>query len=279
MELLPIDEIHNIPKDDYIAIRFVGLYGDTLHAACKFNYILQLYPNNPWIFVHNYGSFERVQGCVDLLSYWEHCGRLKYYFHDPDGRPGRIRPTLLNRLRSIGIRNEKIFDGLVFQRKPNLITQPAIGVEIPDKKDNNKVIIFRKSGWHGHFPRRNRPYSEWKLIEEKLLSLGYNVFLLGLDDDLPLTNGVIDLRGKFTVKQLLDFSKDSSFCITTTTFLYVWTQFVCPTLVLTESGDMNGLNVFWKLTNNMKLINVDDSKFIHKILTYIDIFHQKKEIV
>ena len=116
-------------------------------------------------------------------------------------------------------------------------------------------MIFRYSGYHKHCPKRNRPYEEWKQIEENLLSKGYIVYLLGKDDTMPLTEGVIDLRNTMNVLEVLDFSKDASICISTTTFIYVWQQFVCPTYVFADPCDVNTLNKIWKLNENLRVLD------------------------
>ena len=269
INVMSMDELHNIKGNNYIVLRFNGLYGDMLHGSCKFQYILERHPSTPWIIVHSYADLNRVKTGADLLSYWYDVGKLKYYIHDNTPASGRISPRVIRRLRDIGIPNSRIFDCYVFQPRPRIITHPNLGISIPSEKDPKKAVIFRYSGWHTHFPKRNRPIEEWVKIERALLDKGYDVHLLGYDDVMPNPNNLNDLRRKMTVRDVLNFTKDASICITTTTFLYVWTQFVCPTAVLSEKADIKGLKAHWKLHPNMRVFNIEGN-YLPKLEHFIE---------
>lgn len=270
MKLQHLSEISKIEPGEYVVVRVNGLYGDLLHATCKFQYIHNKYPNANWIMIHSYGIAERVETCVDLLKSWIDSDKLKYYFYDHYTKSSPLQPYVRNKLNGVGITNDRIFDCFVFQGKPPLITAPFLGIDIPQQKDKNKAVIFRYSGWHGHFPARNRPIEEWTRIEQHLLKKGYTVHLLGKDDPLPNPNRVIDHRGQFTIREGLDFAKDASICITTTTFFYVWMQFVCPTMVLSEGGDVPNLNRYWKLHPNMQVVNINSPTYLNQVINFID---------
>lgn len=279
MKLYDFSDIKKLmkpPCNDYIVVRINGLFGDTLHAACKFNYFKKLYPRNNWIIIHEYGQFDRVEQCLPFFRHLYESGLLKYYFFNKYFGSSRITRELRQLLNSLKIPNYKICDGYVFQTKPKILTYPDINVQIPEKKDPKKAIIFRRSAWHGHFPERNRPYSEWYKIEKKLLECGYTVYLLGYDDDMNVTDGVVDLRKKMKVHEILEFAKDASICITTTTFLYVWTQFICPTFILSAPGDIPNLRMHWKLTNYMTPLNIARSDYLKSLFNYINIINNKK---
>jgi hypothetical protein len=49
----------------------------------------------------------------------------------------------------------------------------------------------------------------------------------------------------------------------------VWTQFICPSYILTEAGDVHGLSTHWKLTDNLHLINVNNPGFLSELLKQI----------
>ncbi len=271
LKLLDIKELNIIDGNDYIVIRINGLYGDALNACCKLRIILDKFPNTPWIIIHSYGNKDKVLESMILFQYWMNNGKIKYYFHDNFAGSSLLNPNIRKKLNSLNIPDERIYDFYVFRHTYRFKTEPLIGIDIPVKKDLNKCIIFRYSGWHGHFPSRNRPYEEWKQYEITLLNKGYNIYLLGKDDNMPLTSdSIIDLRNKFNIYQLLDFVKDSSLCLTTTTFLYVWTQFICKTLVFADKGDIHNLTRFWKFTNNVHLFNTSGplvQRTIHFIRT------------
>lgn len=272
METYNFSQIKDIViPDNYIIVRFNGLFGDVLHGTCKFNHFRKLYPNNKWIIIHEYGNKERAELCKPFFQHLFNSGELKYYFFNKFMGSSRISRSMRTIINSIGVPDHKICDCYVFQAKPKMITRPDIGIEIPDHKDQTKAVIFRKSGWHGHFPERNRPIEEWMQIERYLLDSGYTVYLLGYDDEMPNPNNLIDLRKKMSVYEILDFVKDSSICITTTTFLYMWTQFVCPSLVLSAKGDIRNLQRHWKITNYMVPIDVQKNNYLGALYNYIDI--------
>ncbi len=275
MELYDFSDLKNIitpPFNNYIVVRFNGLFGDTLHATCKFKHFKKLYPNNKWIILHEYGERERVKQCMPFFQHLYESGLLKYYFFNQYFHSGRIRREIRQTLNySIKIPNYKICDGYVFQTKPKEMAPPDINIEIPKDKDPKKAVILRRSAWHGHFPERNRPIHEWMKIEKKLLDCGYTVYLLGYDDPLDNPNNLIDLRKQMSVYDVLKFVKDASICITTTTFLYVWTQFICPTFVLSAHGDIPNLKMHWKLTNYMTIMNVQRKDYLNSLFNYINI--------
>lgn len=270
MKVLPFEMIGSIISDDYVVLRFNGLFGDMLFGMCKLQHVLQMYPDNPWIVVHDYGSFDRVQAASEFFEYWFKLGRLKYYFYNYRATPGPIRSEDVDILLQHNIPKKQIFDCLVFQQKPRILTPPDIGISIPARKNKSKAVIFRYSGYHSHFFSRNRPVNEWELIEKKLLDSGYTVYLLGSDDIMSVSPNIIDLRNQFTVKEVLNFVKDAGICITVTTFLYIWTQFICPTAVLTAQDDEQNLNHFWKINPNMKTFSVETKSYLDDLYAFID---------
>ena len=269
---LTTNNIDRIDKSlNYVMLRISGLYGDSIHSSSKFREVIKRYPEYHWIIMHTYHLEDRARDCYeDLFKYWTDNGRLKYWIYHNEGVCWNDNSKFISYAKRMGIKENRIIDLFVGNPQIKNTTPPHFGIDIPIKKDPNKAVIFRKSSFHNHYPGRNRPYEEWKIIEEKLLSLGYDVYLLGHnEDEMPVTEDVIDLRRKFKIREVLDFTKDASLCITTTTFLYVWTQFVCPTYVLSEEGDFHNLNTNWRLTNDMEVINVSNRGYLNNLLNKI----------
>lgn len=285
-EIYPLNQLGIINrKEEYIGIRLTGLFGDTIHASTRFKYILNQYPDHPWIIFHSYPvrnkCFERIKIVYDnMLKHWIDNGRIKYYFYDFAGRPGAHAltiPSIMNALKFSRTYPNQYYDCAVTNARVPGMNKPNLGIDIPKRKDPYKAVILRYSGWHRHFMGRNRPYSEWYKIEQKLLDSGYEVHLVGVDDRHPNRNNLIDHRKKLNVRELLEFSKDASICICPATFLYVWMQFVCPTAVLSDKGDVHNLNTNWKLNENMKVFNVHTNNYMKMLFNFIDSVVQKRE--
>lgn len=268
MELLTFDRLDLVQPGDYVVIRFNGLFGDILHGMCRIQPILNSYPNHKWIIVHDYLSFDRVKVAMDLLSYWIDNGKIAYYFHYKNTNSARIPKDCSEKLNARGIPNDRIFDMYVFQNKPDIITLPQLGIEIPLKQPK-KAVIFRYSGYHRHYPKRNRPEGEWSEIEKMLLNAGFTVYLLGKDDSMGNSNNVVDLRGTQTIKEVLEFSSNAQVCITVTTFLYLWQQFLCPTAVLADGADVITLRNYWQLHSNLDIINATDSTYLQAVGNFV----------
>ena len=274
----PIRDIGIVDRTrEYVCLRLTGLFGDTIHASTRFNYILDKYPDHPWIILHSYPvpniAKQRIKLVYEhLMSYWVENGRIHQYFYDVTGRPGDKAaqiPQIMNAIRYCRCLKGRAFDCAVdFPRVDNMVV-PNLGITIPEKKDPLKAVIIRYSAWHNHFMGRNRPYAEWFRIERELIKYGYGVTILGIDDPHPNKNNLVDLRGKLNVREVLDYTKDASICITPATFLYVWSQFVCPTFVLSDRGDVANLNANWKLNPNMEVFNVHQKNYMANLFTRI----------
>jgi hypothetical protein len=281
MDILELDKLNNIKKDDYLILRFRGLFGDILHGMSRIHLVLEKYPKNPWIVLHEYPTVDRMMDAMVLFDYWINNDTLKYYFHVPQQKGFKITPELVSRLKCLGIDEKKIIDLDIFQyynEPPALVTLPMLGIPLPEK-NLKKAVIHRYSGYHKHFLRRNRPINEWTTIEQALLKNGYTVYLLGIDDKMENPNNLIDLRGKLNVKEVLEFTADASICVCVTTFLYLWQQFICPTMILSEAGDLKDLEKRWKLTNKLEIVDVFNSTYLTTIVSFIERVSQGKEFI
>ena len=278
-ELYSINQLGVIDqKDEYVSLHLTGLFGDIIHASTRFEYILNQYPNYKWIIFHSYPVQHRALGRIkiayrNLLKPLVDNNILKYYFYSTFGRPGQHGyqiPEIISAVKFSKAYPDRYFDCVITNTKVPNMNSPYLGITIPEQKDSTKAVILRKSTWHGHFPERNRPMLEWYKIEKKLLECGYTVYLLGVDDDYSNPNKLIDFRRKFGIRETLEFTKDASICITPATFLYVWTQFVCPTAVLSDSRDVNNLNTNWKLNNNMCVFDTSLENYMDVLFQFIE---------
>ncbi len=288
LELRPLNQLGIISrKQEYVALHITGLFGDIIHASTRFKYILNKYPEHPWIIFHSYPvphcALSRIQIAYrSLLKYLFEDGRIEYYFYSTHGRPGSHGyqiPEIMNALKYTRAYPDRYFDCVITNPKTPNMDVPYLGIEIPKDKDPKKAVILRRSTWHKHFPQRNRPMSEWFQIEKKLLEHGYTVYLVGVDDDYSNPNNLIDYRRKFNVRDVLDFTKDASICITPATFLYVWTQFICPTAVLSDRRDVNNLNTNWKLNNNMYVFDTSLNNYMKLLIDFIKSSSEEKKFV
>jgi ADP-heptose:LPS heptosyltransferase len=253
MKLVDMNIQTNIEPGEYVGIYMQGLFGDTVYASCYFDHILRKYPNAKWIVVHAYMNAQRLELVFDLLRYHIEQGRIAHYFFYQ-------APCVPMPQRAIDIFAQanvrETFDLLAYHAPHELRTVPNLGIPLDYPKDPKKAVICRYSGWHGHFIGRNRPKEEWDIIEAKLLEAGYDVYLTGYDDPYPIGPGIRDAL-YMPVFETLDFAKDASLVITPLTFLYVFTQFTCKTLVISPPDHTAGQFDTWKITDKLVPINVD----------------------
>ncbi len=281
-KIKPLSSIYDIDLlGKYVCIRLTGLLGDTIHASTKFNYILDKYPDHRWIIIHSYpiqGNIEpKIRVVVDnLLSYWFDNGRIAHYFYDSSGRGGDIACQIPEIMKAKKHLSEDIpfIDGAVNTKRYDNMTMPLLGI-LPKPQNSKKAIILRRSAWHSHFPKRNRSYMEWCRIEQELIRNRFEVSIIGIEDNFPNKNRCIDLRNQLSVRQVLEYTKDAAICITPATFLYVWTQFICPTLVLSDPNDVNNLNTNWKLSKNMKVYSCNNLKYMDTLFEDISSIKNK----
>lgn len=274
LQIYNFDQLYRVDRSrSYIGIHLSGLFGDTIHASTRFQYIKELYPDTPWLVIHSYPRIKtystRITECArELLSELFNDGRIAYYFADYHGHGGErwesIR-EICSAYRFCRIPTNMIFECLYSAPRFTKMTLPDLGISIPQQKTMKKAVIFRRSAWHNHFPQRNRPVNEWLEIEQNLYDKGYTVFLFGLEDKMPTSPFVKDYRGKLGVRDILKLSKDASLCITVATFLYQWTQHICPTFVLSAAADCHALNTDWKLNDNLVVVNVEQQEYLRNL--------------
>lgn len=274
------DELSLVDRTkQYSLIRLSGLFGDTIHASTRFDGILERNPNLKWIVIHSYpikpmqSSLSRIKiAATNLMKYWFDTDRIAYYFADNSGgggQPARSIAQVMNAVKFCKCQ-DTLYDCL-FHNDRLKITRPNLGIPIPEQKNPKKAVILRRSGWHPHFMKRNRPYSEWSVIERELLDRGFDVYLLGTQEDsMQVTPKVIDYRGKLSVREILEFSADASICICVATFLDIWTQFICPTLVISDPGDVNSLRTIWRLNPLMEVYSASDPNYLNLIREQIN---------
>lgn len=256
MQILEFADLSkHIIDSSYIVLRFRGLFGDILHGLSRIHDIIDNYPDNPKIIIHEYPDKKKA---LDAVCLFESIPNVKYYIQTKQISAGfGIGGRLIEPLTNLGIPKEHIFDMDAFRGIKSTAKPPYVGIQIPEEKVNTKAVIFRYSGYHRHCWKRNRPFSEWSQIEQMLLDKGYTVYLLGKDDTMPVTDGVVDLRNRFTILELLAFTKDAEICISVTTFIYLWQQFVCDTYILSDPVDVSALTDTWKLNDNLHILDVD----------------------
>ena len=243
---LTLDPALRVDGTGCVGLWIQGLIGDVILASTYFDEILRRHPDKNWILVHSYRDEARVHVVRDVLAPYFDSGRIREYVYHflPSCLP---MPSEVDRFfaRS-GVAEvfEFMFDKLDRAR----LSSPRLELDL-DKLRRRKAVVMRRSAWNAHFPERNRPYREWRQIEAALLGYGYETFVVGVEDEMPVTEGVIDRRHSMSVRQVLDFTTDASLVVSCTTFLPVFTQFVCPTLVICDRLDYENQITNWRVTS------------------------------
>jgi len=256
---------------DYIGIKLQGLIGDTIRASTVFDMILEEFPDKKWLVIHAYTEDRRrINTVMDLLDEHIKSGRIAYFFLDNRGKPGKIQPYQENFFKEAGC--EKVYDLYILSEGflEYKSTKPRVSVDISDVKTiSNKAVILRHSGFHGHYPERNRSVEEWDIITQALLDEGYEVHLLGYDDIMPNNLNVVDHRKKFTILETLEFAKDAAISISVACFLPVFMQYLTKSLSLTAAADIHNLLYWWRYKENYIPINVEKENYLERVVEEI----------
>jgi hypothetical protein len=227
-----------------------GLLGDVILASTYFDEIQRRYPGRRWIIVHSYRDPARVHAALDLLHPFLADGRIAAYvyhrLHDCVPMPAEIDRFFQR------IRVEAVIQFMFSQMDRSGVTRPRLGIDL-DRPKARKAVLMRRSTWNAHFPERNRPWVEWQHVEAAALDAGFDTYVVGVDDDMPITSGVIDKRHQTTPRSLLEFSADASLVVSCTTFLPVFTQFVCTSLVICDPRDYHAQLRSWRIDDRYVL--------------------------
>jgi len=246
MRVYPFSEHLEMDGSGCVGLWLQGLLGDVILASAYFDEIRRRYPGRRWIIVHSYREPGRVPAVLDVLRPFFADGRIWRYIYHPlpacVPMPDEVR-RLFERLHVDAV-VELMFDRFDRSR----LTRPSLGLNL-DRARRRKAVLMRRSAWNPHFPGRNRPYAEWRQIEERVLTAGYETHLVGIDDTMPLTPGVTDRRHTMSVRELLAFATDAGLVVSCTTFLPVFTQFVCQSLVICDPRDQENQVSNWRVTD------------------------------
>jgi hypothetical protein len=247
-----------------IGLWLQGLLGDTILASTYFRELISKYPNKKWIIVHSYKEKNKTQVVLDLLLPYFDNGQIKEYVYHFLPRCLPMPREVVDLFVRCGVDDVEELSFAGFDKSK--LTEPALGFNF-DKPKLNKVILMRQSTWNPHFLERNRPYEEWHEIEKTLLEAHRIPHFIGIEDTMPIIAG-IDLRNRLSIRGVLEHSSDASLCISCTTFLPVFTQFVCPTLVICDPADYDNQMTNWKLTENYKVFPAEEN-YLNQILENI----------
>jgi hypothetical protein len=124
--------------------------------------------------------------------------------------------------------------------------------------ETRNVAIFRHSNFHLHYQQRNRPWGEWRIIEEFLLKNEFRVVLFGWDDFMPCSSGIIDYRRKLGIHKTLEILSQCRFLVSTVTFVPLYCQFFVPCFVLSDPSDIDNLVHRWRVLKNYKIYDVSN---------------------
>jgi hypothetical protein len=141
------------------------------------------------------------------------------------------------------------------------------------KTNNNKVALFRFSGFHQHVPLRHIKEEDWLNIEEHLLNLGLDVYLYGYDDPMKtLVKPENDFRKKLTILGTIKHAADSGLCISTTTYLPHYLHHFVPCLVYIDPIDTVPISLMWRCNHNFMPVNTQMPDYVDFVKTYSTIW-------
>ena len=224
-----------------------GLIGDIILASTLFDEIRTRYPGRQWIIVHSYWNPARVEAVLELLKPFFADGRIRgyVYHHQPVCAP--MPDDIAALFSKMGVDGvvQFMFDDMDRSR----LGRPDLGFDLARPK-RQKAILMRRSAWNPHFQERNRPYAEWQQIEAHVLAAGYETHVVGVDDEMDVSPGIVDRRHTMSLRELLEFTTDASLVVSCTTFLPVFTQFVCPSLVICDPRDYESQLKNWRVMDD-----------------------------
>lgn len=252
-----IGQREQLPRS--IAVRTDGLLGDNIVASTAFEFILNSNPGHQIVVVNTYNHDPgHIVLLSDLFSGLIRKGVIRKILHFP--RPhGPLTTCERRELLSAG--SSAVYDCGPFEEEFHKLPKgkPFLGVarkELGNDQREILVALFRYSGFHSHYPLRNRPYEEWRKIERMIESCGARPVLFGLDDAMPITPSTIDLRGRISVYDTLAYVLSCRCLISTTTFLPLYAQHFIPCFVLSDPDDIPNLVYKWKVLQNFSILDV-----------------------
>lgn len=256
---------NNTSPRNRTGVRIQGLLGD----AIKVSSLIAALPKEREVSVLlSYRDPTKHEWIKDLYSGLLNNGRVTEILPSPDPNCGPIKSSEIAFLRSRGC--YEIFDGNVLSKefKSHPQKKPDLGIEIKDPIPK-RVCLMRVSTLHKHFPRRNRPYSEWEEIEEFLLSRGFYPEIIGLEDSLPNKFNLPDYRGLLSPLQSLRRALGAELVVSTATFIPVMTNHYRKTIVISDPRDIKALQEKWYGGDQAYILDGTDG-YISKIKEYVE---------
>lgn len=250
----------NLNLEATIAVRTDGLLGDNIVASKAFSGIRASEGNLPLIIYSTYNhNPSRVWLIYDLFVEL-FCSKTIAKIIHKDRQHGPIIPTERHFLMKLGCK--RVYDCGPFEREFQGLakTKPMLGHAIQNvwanrRTRSDKVALFRWSGFHTHYPDRNRPFKEWQKIEQLLVDLGKQVMLFGWDDPLPSSQNVIDLRRKLSPYETLWYMAECDFLVSIVTFAPLFCQHYIPCLVLSDPRDIPNLKKRWNVSPRYEIFD------------------------
>lgn len=246
-------------REDIIAFRIHGLIGDCIKATTALSGKLKENPDLKFVLLISYNDAEKRDLVKSLFSNLIDKGIVIDIFFNETPNIGNMSFSQFEFFQALGCK--EVIDLYFFNSEGyKKIKKGAAYLGFEDKPvQQDKVALFRFSGFHKHVPLRHIPEEEWLELEQYLLDLGYEVHLYGYDDTMKTTTGVIDHRREFSILGTLDHASDSSLCISTTTFLPLYMHHHTPCLVYIDPSDLNAVSLLWRDSHNYMPINTQSA--------------------
>lgn len=262
---------------DVVAFRIHGLVGDVIKATTVMAPMILSNPSRKYVILQSYSNVHAPndtivgQGIIkDVFSGLVSSGVVIGLYFNNYGVVGNMSYYQYEFLRNIGCVN--IIDLYYLNSDAYKFLKRGVAyLGFPQPEiNNNKVALFRFSGFHSHIPLRHIPEDEWLSIEEHLLKLDLGVCLYGYDDVLKtLVKPENDFRKKLSVLGTIKHASDAGLCISTTTYLPLFLHHFVPCLVFIDPVDTVPVNLFWRSNHNYIAINTQLGDHVQFVQDYI----------
>lgn len=261
-------------EQDVKAFRIHGLIGDCVRASTVLHAYMTDNPNKKLILLISYNDASKKNVIVDLFSDLVKQNKIVGLFLNETQHIGEMTFPQFKFLNHVGCSDITDLYYMTGVYKKLKTSTPYLGFGQP-ASNNNKVALFRYSGFHQHVPKRHISEESWNAIEQHLLYLNLDVHLYGTADDTmkTLVKPENDHRSKLSILGTIKHSADSGLCISTTTFLPHYLHHFIPCLVYADPVDIYALCNQWRANHNFMPIDTTKSDYVSYVLRYVDMWY------
>lgn len=255
---------------DVIGLRVHGLIGDCIKASTVLSELIKENPFRKYVFLLSYNDQSKKDLAKDLFTDLIDKGIIVGLYFNEYMTVGNMSYYQYEFLREIGC--SRILDLYYYSSEAYKYLKKGIaflGFKQPLPK-NNKIALFRYSGFHKHVPLRHIAEEKWLEIEEHLLKLGLEVCLYGYDDEMKTNvSKENDYRKRLSVLGTIKHASDAGLCISTTTYLPLYLHHFVPCLTYIDPIDTVPINLQWRSNHNYITINTQLPDYVDWVKQYV----------